>query len=50
MKMQHVQENRLTTQRRHDKLECMLTLTSIAYAIKNRMTRHRGGPMGACVR
>jgi hypothetical protein len=50
MKIQHTQENRLTTHRRHDTLECMLTLITTTYVIKNPMERHRGGPMGACVR
>ncbi|MDR6381613.1 hypothetical protein J2802_002032 [Paraburkholderia caribensis] len=50
MTMQHVRQNWLTTHRRQDKLECMLTLITNAYVIKNRMARHRGGPMGACVR
>ncbi|WP_193727581.1 hypothetical protein [Paraburkholderia franconis] len=51
MMMQRARENWLTMHRRHDKLECMLTLTTIANAIiKNPMERHRGGPMGACVR
>jgi 3-phenylpropionate/cinnamic acid dioxygenase small subunit len=50
MTMQRVRQNWLTTHRRQDKLECMLTFITNAYVIKNRMARRRGGPMGACVR
>lgn len=50
MTMQHIRQNWLTTHRRHDKLDRMLTHITNAYVIKNRMERRRGGPTGACVR